>query len=72
MVSNKVSFDELIDWFGSKANMAKALDVTRSAVTQWGYKGGVPPVQALNIERISGGKFKAVLIEQTVESEIFK
>lgn len=55
-------FEELIIHFGSLANMARALGVTRVAVSLWGADG-IPPQRAIQIERTTGGKFKAVDIE---------
>lgn len=52
-------FQKLIDQFGSASNMARALGVTRGAVTQWGIDG-LPSKQAIEIEKLTGGKFKAV------------
>ena len=50
---------EMVKWFGSKSKMAAALGVTRSAVSQW-LVDGVPPARAIQIEEVTGGKFKAV------------
>ena len=55
-------FEKLISHFGSQANLARALSVTRAAITLWGTEG-VPAGRAIQIERITGGKFKAVDIE---------
>ena len=55
-------FEDLIIHFGSLANMARALGVTRVAVSLWGVDG-IPPQRAIQIERVTGGKFKAVDIE---------
>ena len=55
-------FEKLISHFGSHANLARALGVTRVAVTLWGTEG-IPAGRAIQIERITGGKFKAVDIE---------
>jgi len=55
-------FQKLISHFGSHSNLARALGVTRVAVTLWGTEG-IPATRAIQIERITGGKFKAVDIE---------
>lgn len=51
--------EQLIKYFGSKAALAKVLNVDRSAVTLWGIEG-LPPKRAIQIERITSGVFKAV------------
>jgi DNA-binding transcriptional regulator YdaS (Cro superfamily) len=57
--------EQIIEWFGSKANMARALGVDRSAVTQWVKDGGLPAARAVEVERLSGGRFKAVDLART-------
>jgi len=52
--------EEIIEWFGSKSKMAKRLGVDRSAVTHWQSKGNLPPLRAIQVERMTGGKFRAV------------
>lgn len=51
---------DLIDYFGSQYRLAKALGVTKSAVSQWFTDGQIPPARAIQIEELSNGKFKAV------------
>lgn len=53
--------DEIIKHFGGKAALAKALAVERSAVSWW-LREGLPAVRAVEIERITGGQFKAIEI----------
>lgn len=52
-------FSEIIRFFGSRSELARRLNVAPAAVTQWGLDG-VPPARAIEIEQVSGGKFKAV------------
>lgn len=52
--------DELLEYFGGQAGLAKALSVTRGAVCQWVASGEIPAFRAIEIEQISRGKFKAV------------
>lgn len=52
--------DEVVDYFGSQVKLADALGVTQGAVSQWMSKGGLPAVRAVQIERLTDGKFKAV------------
>ncbi len=53
-------FEELINHFGNQAKLAKALNVTRQAITLWKMADTIPPAQAVEIERLTDGKFKAV------------
>jgi len=55
-------YNKIISHFGSHANLARALGVTRVAVSLW-RTDGIPPQRAIQIERLTGGKFKAVDIE---------
>lgn len=53
---------ELIKHFGNKRRMAIALGVDAAAVAWWA-RNGLPALRAIQIERITKGKFKAVDIE---------
>jgi len=46
-----------IDFFGSAAALAKALGVSKSAVSQWGEQ--VPMRRQFEIEHVSGGALRA-------------
>lgn len=59
--------DEVIDYFGSCSALAEALAVSRPAVSQWVAAGGFPPLRALQIERLSKGRFRAIDISKTGE-----
>lgn len=54
-------FDKIIDFFGSRSELARRLAVAPAAVTQWA-SDGLPPARAIEIEQISEGHFKAVEI----------
>jgi len=54
------SFEKVINHFGSQANLARELNVTRQAITLWKVSGFIPSGNAVEIERITNGKFKAV------------
>lgn len=54
--------DKIIEHFGSRSALARALGVERAAVTQW-LRFGLPPARAIEIERLTGGLFKATDIE---------
>ena len=51
--------EKLIDHFGSQTRMAKALNVTQGAVHHWVNADALPPLRAIEIERITFGKFRA-------------
>lgn len=51
---------KLIDFYGSRSRLARALGVHRAAVTQWCDQGGLPPKRAIQVEQLTGGMFKAV------------
>ncbi|WP_017786934.1 Cro/CI family transcriptional regulator [Aeromonas dhakensis] len=46
-----------VDYFGTKAAIADALGIKRSAVSQWGET--IPIGRAYQIEVLTGGKLKA-------------
>ena len=52
--------NNVIEHFGSKSLMAKALKVNPAAVSQWIDNGYIPPRRAIEIEILTNGKFKAV------------
>lgn len=54
-------FEQIIAFFGSRAELARRLNVDPAAVSQWG-RDGLPPARAIEIEQITGGEFKAVNI----------
>ena len=52
--------EKIIDWFGGRAQMAKALGVSRVAITQWAQAGTMPPKRAIQVEALTGGELKAL------------
>lgn len=52
-------FEQAVKWAGSKAELARRLGVTNAAVSRW-VRDGLPPGQAIEIERLSGGELRAV------------
>ncbi|OOR83900.1 transcriptional regulator [Moraxella canis] len=53
--------EKLISEFGSQTKLAKAIGVEQGTVTGWLYqKHGVKELNALKIEKITNGKFRAV------------
>jgi DNA-binding transcriptional regulator YdaS (Cro superfamily) len=53
-----VRYEDLIQHFGSQANVARALDVRQPSVWEW-KKKGIPAKRQLQIERITSGALKA-------------
>ena len=51
--------NDVIEYFGNQAEMARRLKVEPAAISQW-LSGGIPPRRAIQIEIMTGGKFKAV------------
>jgi len=49
---------EVIEHFGGKARLAEALGVERAAVSHW-LRYGLPARRAIQIERMTGGRFRA-------------
>ncbi len=50
---------QIIDHFGGKAELARALQVERAAVSWW-IRYGLPAQRAVQIERMTEGRFKAI------------
>ena len=44
----------------SQAELARRLDVDRSAVSQWIAEDKLPPFRAIQIEKLTNGKIKAI------------
>ena len=62
---SQVNIADVLEWYGSQANMARALGVDRAAVSGWVKVGAFPPARAIQVEQQSGGRFRAVdLIEK--------
>jgi DNA-binding transcriptional regulator YdaS (Cro superfamily) len=59
---------ELVAYFGTQDKMADALEVTQGAVSQWIATGGLPARRAIEVERITKGRFKALDIVAPSES----
>ena len=52
--------DEIVRHFGGRKALAVALNVSPAAVTYWVQDGALPPRRAIQIERLTEGKFKAL------------
>lgn len=53
-------FEQLFNYFGGQNKLAGKLDVTTQAVSQWVKDGKIPAARAIEIEKMTGGEFKAV------------
>ena len=53
------NFDDVVEYFGNQSALAEKLGVSRAAVTAWRERGGFPPFRSIQIEELSGGKFRA-------------
>lgn len=63
--------EEVKEYFGSVSALAEALGVTQPAASFWLINGHFPPLRAVQIERLTGGKFKAVdLVEGGKSADI--
>lgn len=51
---------KVIKWYGSQSEMSRRMGVDRAAVSAWVSSGALPPLRAIQVERQSGGKFKAI------------
>lgn len=51
--------DKLFLYFGSQSELARRLGISPAAVTQW-LVDGIPAARAIEIEKMTDGKFKAV------------
>ena len=53
-----IEIKTIFEFFGGRIALAKKLNCTPQALTYW--KNGVPAQAAIEVERLSDGKFKAV------------
>lgn len=56
----KEAIANTVEYFGSQAEMAKALGVSRAAVSHWLRDEAFPPARAIQIEIMSEGLIKAL------------
>lgn len=57
---------DAINYFGSAAEMAKRLNISEAAISQWGET--IPQGRAYQIEVLTGGKLKADPIKPTPDN----
>lgn len=51
--------EDVIAHFGTATAAAKALGVTKGAVSQWATSGQIPALRQYQIERVTGGALRA-------------
>jgi len=56
----KEAIKKAVDHFGSQAEMAKVLGVSRAAVSHWLRAEAFPPARAIQIEAMTKGAIKAL------------
>jgi len=61
--------NEIVEHFGSQSELARALGIDRANVSMWIANRTVPSVHAINIERLTKGKFRAVEIVLQLEDD---
>lgn len=58
-MENEKTIQKLVEHFGSKSELARQLGIERQNIAYW-IKEGVPAIQAVKIEMMTNGKFKAI------------
>ncbi|MBY7733461.1 Cro/CI family transcriptional regulator [Francisella philomiragia] len=56
-----MTINQVIKYFGTKAEVARVLKIKPSAVSHWVRDNEVPPARQLQIQKITKGKLKAGL-----------
>jgi len=63
-VDKTTNITDIIAWAGGSSRFAEMLGVSLSAVSQWASRGAMPPMRAIQVERISEGRFRAIYIRK--------
>ena len=53
------TINRLVTFYGGQYKLASALGVSSAAVSMWIKDGALPPGRAIQVERMTDGKFKA-------------
>ena len=56
----KNKLNVVLEYFGTQGALSRALGVTRASVSVWFANDRMPPKRAIEIEKITKGKIKAV------------
>jgi len=59
-VSENKTLQQAVEWAGSQASLAYNMGATRCQISNWIASGIMPARQAIKLEIISEGEFKAV------------
>lgn len=59
METPTITFDQALAGFRNQADMARFFNVTRESVSAWKDKGRLPPLRAMQLERVRPELFKA-------------
>jgi DNA-binding transcriptional regulator YdaS (Cro superfamily) len=62
-----MKFEDIIEHFGSQSQLARQLGIDRANVSMWIANKAIPSAHAINIERLTEGKFRAVDIMLALE-----
>ena len=49
---------ELVEYMGGQASLARFLGVSRQSVNDWVMRGRISETAAIDVERLTSGKFK--------------
>lgn len=53
-----MKIEDVLKYFESQSELARLLGLTRYSVSLW-KRDGIPPMRAIEIERLTNGHFKA-------------
>lgn len=60
-----MNIEKVINYFGSKSKLAKAVGVSRATIYIWVHKGSIPLKRQMVINQVTKGKFKVDLKAET-------
>lgn len=66
VILEAMTFDQVIEFYGSQANLARAIGCTRQNIARWRHDG-VPLVRQYQIEEITGGELKKASFKNQVK-----
>jgi DNA-binding transcriptional regulator YdaS (Cro superfamily) len=65
-----MTYDQLINHFGTQLTAARAIAVSQPAMSNWKARGRIPLVQQLRIEVLTKGKLKAEPLFPKTKSKV--
>lgn len=63
-------FQEVIDYFGNQPKTAKALGIKQSSVRMWLFNGRMSADNALLVQKLTNGKFKALDLRPSLKEHL--